>query len=147
MTTLVALDLCKAFDRVNHRLLIRMLHYTGFSDRSVQFMKSYLQNKQQSVVWKGLISRSLTVNNRVLQGSVRGPLLFAIYTSQFKDSLKYSNSHFYAGNTQTCLSYYHTESMSNSRINQSLVANNYCLTLNPLKSLYSLAHAIENETV
>ena len=73
------LDLQKAFDTVNHSILLSELRAIGFDSTSMNWLKSYLEGREQVVDINGTMSSSLKVNCRVPQGSILGPLLFLLY--------------------------------------------------------------------
>jgi len=72
-------DFQKAFDKVNHRSLLQKMYAMGFSDNTVQFSASYLQNRQQYVAYRGCESNACPCPSGVPQGSNLGPLLFVIF--------------------------------------------------------------------
>jgi ribonucleases P/MRP protein subunit RPP40 len=72
-------DFLKAFDKVNHRLLLRKLRKLGFSGNFLSWIESYLTYRRQYVKACGSRSRYLTVRSDILQGSHLGPLLFIIF--------------------------------------------------------------------
>lgn len=81
-TLLVALDLSAAFDTVSHEILLaRLKHSFGISDTVLQWITSYLSSRSQFVMLSGFKSPITPLMSGVPQGSVLGPLLFAIYTS------------------------------------------------------------------
>lgn len=104
-TALVLLDFSKAFDTLDHCLLCAKLNYFGFDDRSVQFFNSYLSNRRQRVVIDELSSDSGYVTSGVPQGSILGPLLFLIYTSDIFNVVKFSNIQAFADDTQIYYSF------------------------------------------
>ena len=74
----VFLDLFKAFDTINHDLLLKKLYYYGISGIALEWFKSYLCNRKQYVTYQNINSHSLEITCGVPQGSVLGPLLFII---------------------------------------------------------------------
>ncbi len=75
----VLMDLSKAFDCLNHELLLAKLHAYGFSKSALTLIHSYLSNRRQRVKINGSFSAWKDTNLGVPQGSVLGPLLFNIY--------------------------------------------------------------------
>ena len=73
LTGLVFLDLKKAFDTLDHRLLLEKLTALGFSKASVQWFNAYLTDRLQSVVVNGLTSDPQSICFGVPQGSLIGP--------------------------------------------------------------------------
>ena len=70
------MDLSKAFDTINHDLLLAKLKAYGFSINALDLMCSYLKNQKQSVQIDNNFSSSKKVHAGVPQGSIDGPLLF-----------------------------------------------------------------------
>ena len=69
-------DFRKAFDVVDHKLLLTKLHLYKVSDPSLSWFESYLSGRQQFVTIDGQRSDSLPIRQGVPQGSVLGPVLF-----------------------------------------------------------------------
>jgi len=75
LTGAIFLDLTKAFDLVDHYLLLDKLYAIGFSKNTILWFNSYLHNRKQCVVLNGNKSDFLVQQSGVPQGSVLGPLL------------------------------------------------------------------------
>ena len=78
-TVAIFCDLRKAFDCVNHSILLKKLKKLGVNNIELLWFKNYLSNRQQFVFLNGVSSSFCTINCGVPQGSILGPLLFIIY--------------------------------------------------------------------
>lgn len=85
---MVLLDLQKAFDTVNHNILLYKLKAMGFNNLSLRWMESYLRGRKQVVDINGSISSPLQQTCGVPQGSILGPLLFLLYVNDMKSACK-----------------------------------------------------------
>ena len=92
-------DLEKAFDTVNHAILIKKLEYYGIRGIASQWFCSYLSNRKQFVSLGGSKSTECDITCGVPQGSILGPLLFLIYINDMNLSLKRSLVHHFADDT------------------------------------------------
>ena len=77
----VFLDLAKAFDTINHTILIKKLKQYVIRGTPLKLLKNYLRNRKQQTLYQGTLSDYKTITCRVLQGSTLGPLLFLMYTN------------------------------------------------------------------
>ena len=75
----IYLDLSKAFDTIDHSILIHKLEYYGIKGTSLKWFTSYLTNRKQYVQFNNETSSSNLISTGVPQGSILGPLLFIIY--------------------------------------------------------------------
>ena len=75
----IYLDLSKAFDTLDHTILLSKLHYYGISNLELNFFKNYLFNRHQYVQMGTTKSTLKNIKTGVPQGSILGPLLFIIY--------------------------------------------------------------------
>ena len=72
----IFIDYAKAFDTVNHDILLRKLSKYGISGTALLFFTNFLKNRQQYVQYKSAVSSLKTSNIGVPQGSILGPVLF-----------------------------------------------------------------------
>src|SRR6266516_301111 len=138
----IFLDLSKAFDTVDHSILLNKLYKYGIRGVALDFITSYLSNRCQFVEIDGTISSSLNVTCGVPQGSTLGPTLFLLYINDLSLCSKLLKLLLFADDT--------TVSYSSSDINLlvdtvnkelELLQNWFNLnklSLNPLKSSYMI---------
>ena len=82
----IFLDLSKAFDMLDHDILVTKLKHYGIDNTPLTWFKSYLTNRMQFVEIEGTGSNLLHIEKGVPQGSILGPLLFIIYINDIHKS-------------------------------------------------------------
>ena len=95
----VFLDLSKAFDTLDHSILLQKLKFYGVSGTSLQWFTSYLINRRQLVDIDGTYSTVTNITTGVPQGSILGPLLFIIYMNDIHEASKNFHAILYADDT------------------------------------------------
>ena len=95
----VFVNLEKAFDTVDHQILLAKLNHYGIHGVSNGLFKSYLSNRNQYVSINGFDSGLTTINCGIPQGSVLGPLLFLLYINDLNQTIKFCKVHHFADDT------------------------------------------------
>ena len=99
ITGVLFLDLKKAFDTVDHRILLQKLSMYGISNEAVEWFKDYLSNREQSTKVNNCISTFKKTTCGVPQGSILGPLLFIIYVNDLGKYMTECSVNLYADDT------------------------------------------------
>ena len=107
-TLAVFCDLSKAFDVINHDILLRKLEYYGVRGITNNWFRSYLSGRLQYVEIDGYKSKTVSINLGVPQGSILGPLLYLIYVNDIGNSCD-GNILSYADDTTLFLSHSNTD--------------------------------------
>ena len=95
----IFIDLQKALDTVNHKILLSKLEHYGVRCCALEWLRSYLSYRKQYVSINGNSSNLLSISCGVPQGSVLGPLLSLIYINDLPNASKKLDSYLFADDT------------------------------------------------
>ena len=142
LTCGIFLDLSKAFDTVNHQILLGKLEHYGIRGKVLDLFKSYLSNRTQYVQIENHKSKTRTVSCGVPQGSVLGPLFFLLYINDLPNCCPTGNVRIFADDTSIFFHCYNIEEIVTkgttimTQLHSWFCANK--LTLNTDKSSFTI---------
>ena len=87
LTEMILIDIEKAFDTINHDILLKKVSLAGFSRQSITWFESHLSNRRFQVNIKNKYSNVANINCGVPQGSILGPLLFLLYVNDMPQAV------------------------------------------------------------
>ena len=90
--TCVFIDFSRAFDCIDHQILLSKLKLYGLDRMSIQFISSYFKNRYQTTVIDGNVSTVEKVTYGTAQGSILGPLIFIIYVNDLFNEINDKNN-------------------------------------------------------
>ena len=126
----IFIDLQKAFDTVNHSILLKKLNHYGIKNITNKWFESYLSDRQQYVSKNGHSSDYTTTKHGVPQGSVLGPLLFLVYINDLHICIKNSKTFHFADDTNILFTPSHENFLR--KLNRDLKSLNYWLLANKI---------------
>ena len=137
----VFLDFSKAFDSLDHAVLIKKLENIGVRGMPLKLFKSYLVNRKQMVTYNKLTSSLQTISTGVPQGSILGPLLFLIYINDICNVSRKLSYVLFADDTNIIMSHRNLPQLF-TILNEELSKLNEWVTANKLKLNFDKTHYV-----
>ena len=122
-TGMILIDLQKAFDTLDHDILLDKMKYLGFKSKTINWFSSYLKKWDIIVSIEKTLSETGILNCGVPQESILGPMLFLLYVNDMKTALKNCDLRLYADDTHILYSHQNVKFIE---INLYYAFNNFC---------------------
>ena len=140
----IYIDQTKAFDTVDHDILLEKLEHYGIRGHANDFFRSYLSNRQQFTSINGTNSDTQPVSCGVPQGSVLGPILFLIYVNDMANAVSNGNIRLFADDTGLYIAHKNIDNLTTLAKNEMSSLFKWCqinkLTVNYSKTCFLLYH-------
>ena len=138
------IDLKKAFDTIDHRILLRKLYSYGIRGTMFKWIESYLTGRSQYVIFDGKVSETRSIKCGVPQGSILGPLLFILSVNDMCNVSPILFKILYADDTCVLISGNHLNNLIKMLNIELISLNNWFkankLSLNTKKSFFMIFH-------
>ena len=150
VSLLLLIDFSKAFDMVDHKILLRKLEHYGIRGIALKWMQSYLSGRKQFVSISGKNSETKEIQFGVPQGSILGPLLFIIYINDIPETASFAKFILYADDANIILTADNIEAINTqlnsliSRLVNWVESNGFAINLKKTKyMIFSRSRNIE----
>jgi retron-type reverse transcriptase len=145
------IDLSKAFDTIDHSLLLKKLYSYGIRGLAYDYIKSYLSNRLQYVETHGMSSSLLSITCGVPQGSILGPILFLLYINDISACTKLLKLFLFADDTTILYSSKDINELIKTMNKELETISDWFklnkLSLNTAKTNYMIFKPIKNEII
>ena len=139
-TISIYIDAMKAFDTVNHEILLKKIKYFGITGKNAKWLQNYLSNRKQCTYANDILSQEALITCGVPQGSVCGPLLFLLYINDISKVLTNCKVSLYADDTVLYYSGKNLDDVVTTIQSDLNLLSNWCsknrLTINCKKTKY-----------
>ena len=142
LTCGIFIDLSKAFDTVNHDILLKKLDHYGIRGNALNLFRSYLKNRKQYTMIESNKSKTSNISCGVPQGSVLGPLLFLLFINDLPNCCPSGKIRIFADDTNVFFHSKNIEDLISNAKNIMIQLNSWFdsnkLTLNTSKSSFTI---------